>query len=89
MENSSGKTARKGKTKTFLIDKELKTKDLRRTAERRPSGARRKPETKALRSLRQGPNQAAGAASTLRYGPAGDSAARLRLKALAGPNAPI
>ena len=34
MENSTGKTAQKGKTKTFLICKELKTKDLRRTAER-------------------------------------------------------
>ena len=32
-------------------------------------------------SLRQGASQAAGAAPTLRYGPAGDSAPRLRLKA--------
>ena len=32
-------------------------------------------------SLRQGASQAAGEAPTLRYGPAGDSAPRLRLKA--------
>ena len=32
-------------------------------------------------SLRQEASQAAGAAPTLRYGPAGDSAPRLRLKA--------
>ena len=32
-------------------------------------------------SLRQGASQAAGAAPTLRYGPAGDSTPRLRLKA--------
>ena len=32
-------------------------------------------------SLRQGASQAASAAPTLRYGPAGDSAPRLRLKA--------
>ena len=39
MENSTGKTVQKDKTKTFLIGKELKTKDLRRTAERRTSGS--------------------------------------------------
>ena len=71
----------KTKTKTFLIGKELKTKDLRHTAELRASGGRSKPKTKALHSLRQGPNQAAGAAPTLRYGPTGDSPPRLRLKA--------
>ena len=57
MDNSSKKTkektpkrgaesvpqpARKGKTKTFLIDKELKTKDLRHTAAARASGPRQK-----------------------------------------------
>ena len=33
----------KGKTKTFLIGKRLKTKDLRRTAERRTSGSHQNP----------------------------------------------
>ena len=71
----------KPKPKTFLIGKELKTKDLRQTAERRASGSPPKPKPKPPDSLRQGASQAAGAAPTLRYGPAGDSAPRLRLKA--------
>ena len=43
MENSTGKTAQKDKTKTFLIGKELKTNTLRRTAERRTSGSPQNP----------------------------------------------
>ena len=39
-----------------------------------------KPESKPPDSLRQGASQAAGAAPTLCYGPAGDSAPRLRLR---------
>ena len=39
------------------------------------------PERTAPDSLRREASQAAGAAPTLRYGPAGDSAPRLRLKA--------
>ena len=38
-------------------------------------------------SLRRAASQAAGAAPTLRYGPAGDSAPRLRLKRLVWPKA--
>ena len=40
-----------------------------------------KTQPKPPDSLRQGASQAASAAPTLRYGPAGDSAPRLRLKA--------
>ena len=40
-----------------------------------------KPNPKPPDSLRREASQAAGAAPTLRYGPAGDSAPRLRLKA--------
>ena len=40
-----------------------------------------KTQPKTPDSLRQGASQAAGAAPTLRYDPAGDSAPRLRLKA--------
>ena len=40
-----------------------------------------KPESKPPDSLHREASQAAGAAPTLRYGPAGDSALRLRLKA--------
>ena len=40
-----------------------------------------KTQPKTPDSLRQGASQAAGAAPTLRYSPAGDSAPRLRLKA--------
>ena len=36
----------KGKTKTFLIDKELKTKDLLKTAAERASGPTTKPNPK-------------------------------------------
>ena len=39
MEKIDRKPEKKGKTKTFLIDKELKTKDLWKTAERRASGS--------------------------------------------------
>ena len=70
----------KVKTKTFLIGKELKIKDLLETAER-ASGRGTKTRIKTPDSLRQGASQAAGVAPTLRYGPAGDSAPRLRLKA--------
>ena len=62
----------KTKTKTFLIGKELKTKDLRKTAANRASGPTTKPESKPPDSLRREASQAAGAAPTLRYGPAGD-----------------
>ena len=41
-----GKAPRKGKTKPFLIGKELKKKDLRHAAERRASGSLPKPESK-------------------------------------------
>ena len=43
------------------------------------------PERTAPDSLRPGASQAAGAAPTLRYGPAGDSAPRLRLRRLVWP----
>ena len=74
----------KGKTKPFLIGKELKklkTKDLRHTAAERRERNDNKTQPKTPDSLRQGASQVAGAAPTLRYGPAGDSAPRLRLKA--------
>ena len=59
-----------------------------------------KSKPKTPDSLRRAASQAAGAAPTLRYGPAGDSAARLRLRRLVwpkgsllarshGPNAPV
>ena len=70
----------KGKTKTFPIGKELKTKDLLKTAAERASGPGNKSKPTGPDSLRQGASQAAGAAPTLRYGPAGDSAPRLRLR---------
>ena len=63
------------------MDNSLKTKDLRKTAADRASGPTTKPESKPPDSLRREASQAAGAAPTLRYGPAGDSAARPRLKA--------
>ena len=71
----------KGKTKPFLIGKELKTKDLQQTAAERGKRNDNKTQPKTPDSLRQGASQAAGAAPTLRYGPTGDSAPRLRLKA--------
>ena len=80
---------RKGKTKTFLIGKELKTKDLRKTTANRASGPTTKPESKPPDSRSREASQAAGAAPTLRYGPAGDSAPRLRLKRLVWPKAPF
>ena len=43
------------------------------------------PERTAPDSLRREASQAAGAAPTLRYGPAGDSAPRLRLRRLVWP----
>ena len=62
--------ARKGKTKTFLIGKELKTNILLHTAAERASEPTTKPNPNPPDSLRQGASQAAGAAPTLRYGPA-------------------
>ena len=62
----------RGKTKTFLIGKELKTKDLLHTVAERASGSTTKTRIKTPDSLRQEASQAAGAAPTLRYGPAGD-----------------
>ena len=64
MDNSTEKTRNppaKGKIKTFLIGKELKTKDLRQTAERRASGSAPtpKPESKPPDSLRREASQAA------------------------------
>ena len=70
----------KGKTKTFLIGKKLKTKDLLHTAAERGNRDDNKNQPKTPDSLRQGASQAASAAPTLRYGPAGDSAPRLRLR---------
>ena len=52
----------KGKTKTFLIGKELKTTDLYHTATDLASGSATKPQLKTTDSLRQGASQAAGAA---------------------------
>ena len=49
------------------------------------NGTTTKPNPKPPDSLRQGASQAAGAAPTLRYGPAGDSAPPLRLKRLVWP----
>ena len=72
--------SRKGKTKTFPIRKELKQKDLLTTAARRASVSGTKTRIKPSDSRSRGASQAAGAAPTLRYGPAGDSAPRLRLK---------
>ena len=48
-------------------------------------GDANKTQPKTPDSLRQGASQAAVAAPTLRYGPAGDSAPRLRLKRLVWP----
>ena len=59
---------REGALYTFLYEK-CRAASL----QARPGGIRD--------SLRRGASQAAGAAPTLRYGPAGDSAPRLRLKA--------
>ena len=68
MENSTGKTAQKDKTKIFLIGKELKTKDLLHTAAERgkPDDNKTQPKTKikAPDSLRREASQAAGAAPT-------------------------
>ena len=88
----------KGKTKTFLIGKKLKTTDLCHTAAVQGNRDSNKIPPKTPDS-RRGASQAAGAAPTLRYGPAGDSAP-LRLKAAGmaerflparphGPNAPF
>ena len=64
------KIDQKPKTKPFLMGKELKTKDLHHTTAERASGATTKPQPKTPDSLRRGASQAAGAAPTLRYGPA-------------------
>ena len=53
--------------------KELKIKDLLKTAAERGKRDDNKTQPKPPDSLRQGASQAAGAAPTLRYGPAGDS----------------
>ena len=71
----------KAKPKAFLIGKEMKTKDLRQTAAERGKRDDNRTQPKTPDSLRREASQAAGAAPTLRYGPAGDSAPRLRLKA--------
>ena len=63
------------------MDNSLKTKDLLQTAARRASGPGNKSKPTGPDSQRREASQAAGAAPTLRYGPAGDSAPRLRLKA--------
>ena len=73
--------AAKGKIKTFLIGNKLKTQDLHHTPAERGKRNDTKTQPKPPDSLRQGAGQAAGAAPTLRYGPTGDSAPRLRLKA--------
>ena len=70
----------KGETTTFLIDKQLKTQDLHHTAAEQGKRDDNKTPPKTPDSLRQGASQAAGAAPTLRYGPAGDNAPPLRLK---------
>ena len=71
--------------RSIAVDNSLKTKNLLKTAAERASGPTTKPnpkpESKPPDSLRRGASQAASAAPTLRYGPAGDSAPRLRLKA--------
>ena len=77
------------KSKSFLIGKELKTKDLRKTTALRTSGSHPKTRIKPPDSLRQEASQAAGAAPTLRYGPAGDSAPRLRLSGWYGRKVPF
>ena len=59
----------------------MKTNDLLQTRAARGKRDDNKTQPKTPDSLRQGASQAAGAAPTLRYGPAGDSAPRLRLKA--------
>ena len=64
----------KGKTKTFLIGKKLKTQDLRHTATDRGNRNDNKTQPKTPDRLRPGASQAASAAPTLRYGPAGDNA---------------
>ena len=63
----------------------MKTKDLQKTAAERGKRDGNKTQPKTPDSLRPGASQAAGAAPTLRYGPAGDSAPRLRLKRLVWP----
>ena len=73
---------RKRQNKTLLIDKELKTKDLRKTAAERASGPGNKSKPTDPDSLRQAALLAlVSSAEPLRYGPTGDSAPRLRLKA--------
>ena len=54
----------KGKTKTFLIGKELETNDLRQTAAERGKRDDNKTQPKTPDSLRREASQAAGAAPT-------------------------
>ena len=54
----------KGKTKTFLISKELKTKDLQKTAAERGKRDGNKTQPNPPDSLRREASQAAGAAPT-------------------------
>ena len=81
----ANRPSQKGKTKTFPIGKELKRTDNKRLTTYRSGSSKRtdnkNPSPKPPDSLRREASQAAGAAPTLRYGPAGDSAPRLRLKA--------
>ena len=60
------------------MDNSLKNKDLLHTAAERGNRDDNKTQPKTTDSLRQGASQGA---PTLRYGPAGDSAPQLRLKA--------
>ena len=55
------------------MDNSLKTKYLRKTATERGKRDGNKTQPKTPDSLRQEASQAASAAPTLRYGPAGDS----------------
>ena len=59
----------------------MKTKYLMQTAAERGKQDDNKTQPKTPDSLRREASQAASAAPTLCYGPAGDSAPRLRLKA--------
>ena len=71
----------RGKTKTFLIGKELKTNDLHHTAADRASGPATNPHPNPRIAVAEGRVKPLARLLTLRYGPAGDSAPRLRLKA--------
>ena len=62
------------------MDNFLKTKDLLKTTTARASEPTTNLNPNPLDSRSEEASQAAGAAPTLRYGPAGDSAPRLRLR---------